>query len=252
MFENLFSKPTTEDLLKVIMKEPFKESKANTILETIDINSIDNDGKSFLHHVCSENISEPIKWLVKNGINKELEDYYDESALMSAIKNDSFKSFNILLESGYDVDKQDRNGRTILQNSLLCSDLKFFKKIVNYTKNIDNIDKNGRNVLFDAVYTGNQEIIKELLSKDIAKDLIDDSGKPAFLLERVISDFDLLKLLVTSGFDISLKDDEGNNLLYYIIKNESINAEAIDYAIENKRLEVVKILKAYPIMMRNK
>jgi len=233
MFGKLFSKPTTEDLLKILRKEPFNEDKADDILESVNINSLDNDGKSFLHHVCIEDISEPIKWLVKNGIDKELMDYYDETALTLAIKNESNKAFMKLLESGFDVDKQNRNGRTIVQDSLTFPDLRFYTRIKEFSKNINNIDKNGRNILFDAVATGNYDIIKEILTEDIDKGLIDKRGKPALLQERVINNLDVLQLLLENDVDISLKDKEGNNLLYYLIKNESINVDVIDYSIEN-------------------
>lgn len=233
MFGNIFSKPTTEDLLKLLKKEPFDESKADSILEDVKINALDSEGKSFLHHLCIENIDEPIKWLVKNGINKEIEDYYGDSALHLAIKNDSNKAFMQLLKSGYNVDKQNRNGRTILQDSLSFTDLRFYNRIKEYSKNINNIDIDGRNILFDAVECGNYPIIQELLTTEIDINLIDKKGKPALLSTSVVKNLELLTLLVDNGVDLSLKDKDGNNLLYYLIKNTSINVEIIDYVIEN-------------------
>ena len=234
MFNNLFSKPTTGDLLKVLQKEPFNESKADSILEHVKINSLDNNGKTFLHHLCSEDIVEPINWLVKNGIDKEIEDYYDDSALNTAIKSDSFNAFNLLLKLGYNVDKQNRNGRTILQDSLLLSDTKFYKKIKEHTKNINNIDKNGQNLLFDVIASGNVSLIEELLLEDIDKNLINKQGRPAFLQESVVNNFKVLKLLTDNNVDISIKDKDGNNLLYYVFKNKTINEKILEFAIENK------------------
>ena len=89
MFENLFSKPTTADLLKLLKKSPFNEKKANSILEHVNINSVDNEGKTFLHHICTDNITEPLSWLIDKGINKELADYYDNTALNLAINSES-------------------------------------------------------------------------------------------------------------------------------------------------------------------
>ena len=234
MFKSLFSKPTPEELLKVLRKESFDMTKADTILESIDINSVDTEGKSFLHHLCIENIGEPIEWLVKNGIDKELEDYYNNTALKFTIQYESTNAFTKLLESGVDVDKQNKNGRTVLQDSLSSNDLKFYHKIKKYTKNIDNIDKDGRNILFDAVEAGNKEIIQELISMDINSDLKDKNGKPVLLLDCVLNNFEILKLLIENDVDISSQDKEGNNLLYYMVKSESINVDIIDYAIENK------------------
>lgn len=234
MFQSLFSKSTTEDLLKLLKKEPFDESKANAILESVDINSLDNDGKSFLHHLCIENISEPIQWLVKNGINKELEDYYDDSALTLAMKYNSTKAFIKLLELGYDVDKQNRRGRTLLQDALFYENLEYFNQIKNYSKNINNIDQDGKNILFDAVSSGKNSLIQKVLLEDIDKTLIDNKGKPALLYDCVINNFETLKLLVHSDMDISLKDKNGNNLLYHLLKSEVINVDIIDFALVNK------------------
>ena len=234
MFGNFFSKPTTEDLLKVLYKDSFDESDASSMLESVDINAVDNDGKSFLHLLCIDNKIEPLSWLVKNGINKELEDYYDETALALAIKNKSFDAFIRLLELGYDVDHKSRTGRTIVQESLSFGDLRYYHRMKSYVKNINSIDNNGRNILFDAVSCEDKSIIGEILALDIDKGLIDKKGKPALLDENVLEHIDVLKIMVDNGVDISLKDKEGNNLLYYLLKSESINTDIIDYAIENK------------------
>lgn len=234
MLKSFFSKPTSEDLLKELQKESFNESKADSILEHVDINAVDNDGKTFLHHVCFRNIVEPIRWLVRNGIEKEVEDYYGETALSLAIKEKSFEAFHQIIQLGVNVDIQNRYGRTAVQESLLLNDSKFYNAIRNYSKNINTVDKQGRNALFDAVLSENLYLIKEVLLEDIDKTLIDKEGKPALLLDNVLSNIEILKELVKDGVDISLRDSNGNNLLFYLAQSKHFNLEIFDYVLENK------------------
>lgn len=234
MLRNLFSKPTGEDLFKELQKESFNESKANSILEHVDINSIDNDGKTFLHHVCYENIHLPIRWLVKNGIDKDTEDYDGNTALLIALKNDCFESYHQLLQLGMDVDKQNRLGRTVVQETLMLSDPKFFKATKKFSKNLNLVDKKGRNILFDAVINGNISLLKDIFLEDIDKTLIDKEGKPALLLDNVLNRIDILKEFIHAGVDISLKDKDGNNLLFYLGKSEHLNLKLFEFALKNK------------------
>jgi len=230
---NFFSKPTSEDLLNELQKETFNESKANSILEHVDINAIDNDGKTFLHHVCFENIDEPIRWLAKNGIDKDIEDYDGETALTLAIKNNCFESFHQLLQLGVNVDRQNRYGRTAVQEAIIQSSPKFFNATRMYSKNLNLIDKKGRNILFDAVLSENISLIKELLLEDIDKTLLDKEGKPALLLDNVLGNIELLKELINGGVDISLTDKKRNNLLFYLGQSEEFNLELFEFALKN-------------------
>ncbi len=233
MFENLFSKPTNADLLKILKKSPFNEKKANSILEHVNINSVDNEGKTFLHHLCTENITEPLNWLVKQGINKELADYYDNTALNLAISTGSFDSFYLLLKEGYNVDQRNRTGRTVLQDSLLLNDSKFYKSIKKYSKNINNIDDNGKNILFDVLLSGNNKLIEEVLLEDIDKSLIDKDGRPALFSVQVLNNIDLIKLFVDNHVNISLKDSDGNNILYHILESETIDVDVVNFVLEH-------------------
>jgi len=233
MFQNLFSKPTTADLLKILKKTPFNEKKANSILEHVNINALDNEGKTFLHHICDEDITEPISWLVKQGINKEISDYYDNTALNIAINNDCDDCFHALLKEGYNVDLRNRSGRTILQDALLLNDSKFYKSIKKHSKNLNNIDDNGVNILFDVLSSGNQKLIEEVLLEDIDKSLVNKAGVPALFSPIVLNSVELLKLFVDNNADISLKDRDGNNILYHILQNESICVDAIDFVLEH-------------------
>ena len=120
MFKKIFSKATGEDLILELRKKTFNESKADSIVEHVNINSVDNDGKSFLHHMCSENRTEQIRWLIKQGIDKELQDYYDETALTLTLKNDSFDSFKF---------SQNRKPSSLSEN---C-----FTRILYFWRNVD-------------------------------------------------------------------------------------------------------------------
>jgi len=232
MFGNLFSKPTKEDLLKILKKTPFNSKKADSMLEDIDINAVDNEGKTFLHQLCIENITESLPWLVQNGINKELADYYDNTAMQLCLNNNSFEAFEVLLNQGYDIDKKNRTGRTIVQDALLLSDANYYKKLKRKSKNLNNIDEKGRNILFDVITSKNKNLIQEVLEEDIDKTLLDKSGIPAMFNPEVLNDFELLQLFILNDVDISLKDADGNNILYHILLSETLSIEVIDFVLE--------------------
>lgn len=232
MFGNLFSKSTVEDLLNELRSNNFNESKADKIIEHININAVDNDGKSLLHHMCVENRIEPIRWLIKKGIDKELHDYYDESAITLAVKNKSLESFELLLKLGFNADKQNRYGRTAVQDVILLNQPKYYSIIKKYSTNINSIDKKGKNILFDAVSTGSMELVEEVLQLDFDKNLLDKEGKPALFHLKVLDHLNLLKIMLSNGVDISTKDKNGNNLLFYVAKGNLENLDMFNYLIE--------------------
>lgn len=233
MFKSLFSDPTSEDLVNEVQKESFTESDADSILEYIDINAIDNEGKTFLHHACFSNKVKPIQWLIRKGIDKDIEDYNGETPLIMSIKNGCFESFHRLLQVGIDVDRQNRYGRTAVQETLLQKNPKFFNAIRNHSKDLNLRDKKGRNLLFDVVLSENISLLKEVLLEDINKTLLDKEGKPAFLLDSVIENINVFKELINDGIDIGLKDKNGNNLLFYLGQSEHLNFELFEYAFKN-------------------
>ncbi|ORX49662.1 ankyrin [Piromyces finnis] len=106
-------------------------------------------------------------------------------------------------------------------------ELEIFKYLSNYTRNINFNDRYDCNSVIKSVDKSGKTEIFEYLVKNNIKEFTDKIIKNIIFNNKL----DLLKILVDNHYDINSKDDEGNTLLVYAIKN--CNKPMVEYLIDH-------------------
>lgn len=92
------------------------------LLKTIvNIDVVDNEGKSPLHKACEGNKAEIIAELIRAGADVNLKDNNERTPLhIACYHRNSSSIVKVLLQSGVILNAKDKNGRTALQIATAC------------------------------------------------------------------------------------------------------------------------------------
>lgn len=250
MLGNLFKKVTSEDIVESLKSTTFKESKLNSMIEHININTKNQDLQNFLHTIIPENRIESVKWLIKKGINVNTTDNIGQTPIMLAAKYGYTDSVDALLKADANVEFEDHNGYTAIEFAILNNHYKSYKKIKEYIKNISRRNKNNLTLLHLAIKAENIKIIEDLLNDknfEISNELL--FYKYSFTNPSVLN-------LVLSKFDnLQIKDDFGRNILFYVVENgfesediflrllsDGLDIDCIDKDGNNILIHLIKII----------
>ena len=237
MFSRLFkkNKSTEEDFLKELLLENANNNKLDKLYKSlnIELNNLFYENENILHHCCKKNLYSSVLWLVKNGIDLEIENEKKETAIFYAIKAKSSAILQILLENNVNTNHLNINHRTALQDAVIGSNNRIVHHLIAQTKELNNCDIDGNNVIFDAVANGNIDIIKSIASKkNINLNHINNNGDTVLQKEVVLKNNDMALLLIELGVDPTILDGSGKSFLFYAISKGFKNIELIEKAVK--------------------
>lgn len=78
--------------------------------QRIDLNTLDNHGKSALHHAAERESLDAIAFLIEQGVDANIRTDYSNTPLMLACKENKAKACKVLLELGADFALNNRTG----------------------------------------------------------------------------------------------------------------------------------------------
>ena len=158
---------------------------------------------------------------LKNGININIQDNKKRTALMIAAYNNDVKMAKLLVENGADVNIQDENLNSPFLYAGARGLLDILKLLYKKADTINVLNIYGGNALIPACEKGHLETVRFLLENtDIDVNHVNKLSWTA-LLEVVILGNDsynyveIVKLLLKHGADKNIKDNRGNDALYY-------------------------------------
>lgn len=162
-----------------------------------------------------------IQLLIDNGAEINFQTESGWTALLYASENGNFNSVKLLIANGADINKTLKGG----ENAFIQACFKGHSKIANYL--FDNgADVNtpnneiGLNGLILASNLGNLELVEKVLPKTKDINHANKYGETALMRAAIEGHFDVLKFLIKNGADKELKDNFGNNALFYTQKFE--------------------------------
>ncbi len=238
MFTKLFkkNKSTEEDLLKELLLENSNSNKLDKLFKNlnIELNNLFYENENILHYCCKKNLYSSVLWLVNNGIDIEIKNEKEETAIFYAIKAKSSAILQILLENNVNTNHLNINKRTALQKAIIIgSNNRIINHLIAQTKELNNSDTDGNNVIFDAVANGNIEIIKNIASKkNVNLNHINNNGDTVLQKEIVLKNNSLALLLIELGVDPTILDSSGKSFLFYSITKGIKNIELIEKAVK--------------------
>lgn len=213
------------------------EEFINYLLEIngIELNNIDIDHNSVMHHhevINNDNIA---KKLIEKGANTTIKDKDGNTFLCrSALRGiEAYDLVSLALEQGADINSRVANENTILMELITSyskisneeqsrreSLFKMAQQVVLEGIDINAIDINSETALFKAVKTNNIELVSFLLSSGINPNIQDNNMQSAlhYAVYQGIDSLDTILLLLKFGANPLLKNNKLQTI-YEILNN---------------------------------
>lgn len=236
MFKTLLNKTinTEEEFLKELLNENINNEKLNKIYRNLnlDLNTLHFNNEFILHYCCKKDLFQAVIWLISNGINIEIENLQNETAIFFAIRAKSSAILQTLVDNKVNINHLNIHNRTALQDAVISANNRIVNYLFQVTKDYGNCDIYGNNLIFDAVANGNMEIIRKIGSlKEVNINQINKDGNSVLHKETVLKNNDLALLLMELGANPTILDKNGKNFLFYAVSKGIENISIIEKAV---------------------
>ncbi len=175
--------------------------------------------------------------LLKNN-NVNAKDNYEETPLMSALRNNSNKEvIQVLIDAGADVHARYKDGWSLL----MWASMNKNKEVIQFLLDND-VDVNARGedgftaLMVASKITSNPEVIKMLLDNDADVHVRSIHGWTSLMLASWGSrNLEVIQLLLDSGADVNARNDNGGTSLMIASRNNTIEAVELLFAASDKK-----------------
>ena len=198
-------------------------------LESLELNLLDEDGNSIMHHVEVIKDDDIAKKLLIAGADPTIKNKNGESFLLTtALKGlDGEELIDIALEHGADVNSTTSNDNTILMELIAISSnlsvdekdrreslLRTSRKMLKHGGNINAIEKNNESGLFNAIRLCDYDLISFLLAGGIDPNIINDTGDTVLnlIIFEGVKELDIILLLIEYGANPTIRNKDGKTI----------------------------------------
>ncbi|XP_067650441.1 ankyrin repeat domain-containing protein 50-like isoform X1 [Haliotis asinina] len=237
-----------------------------------DVSIVDGSSNSILHVACIGGNVDMVKYVLsQNLVDINSGGQYGRTPLMSAVGRGCRDVFDLLVSSGGDVSLVDSSSNTILHLACIGGHV----DMVKYVLSLDVVDINvrgqyGRTPLMSAAWRGHRKVFDFLVSKGGDASVVDDDGNNILHLACIGAQVEMVKyilsqdvvdtnsrgqfgrtplmiaaekgyrvvfdLLVDRGGDVSVVDDDGNNILHVACIGGHL--EMVKYVLSHDPMEI--------------
>jgi len=243
-------------------------------LENLELNLLDEEGNSIMHHVEVVKDDDVAKQLLIAGADPTIKNAKGESFLLTtALRGASGEELiDIALENGADVNSPTANDNTILMELIAISSnlsvdekdrraslLKTSRKMLKHGGNINAIEKNNESGLFNAMRLCDYDLVSFLLAGGIDPNIISDTGDTVLnlIIYEGVKELDIILLLIEYGANPNIRNKNGktiyeilNMIVLHILGTRIITDKEIIKKID-KDGQYVRIIKEF-LTHRNK
>lgn len=133
-------------------------------LEEKDINSTNGVGESLLHRAIVKKRKEVVEFLIKEGIDIDLQQDKGESPLHYAIKEKNSEMVELLILNGANLNLTDDEGRSPLVYAIMANQKQIMEKLIHHGADIEQFSDEGYAPLHYAIMRNRFELIESLLA----------------------------------------------------------------------------------------
>lgn len=188
--------------------EYFKEN-------TYDINQQNVDGKSLLHYAVLGSAYDVIKELIKRGININLLDNNNESAIFDCARKAKLDIAKILIINNINLNQVNKLGESLLHLASYKGDKQFIDLLLENDIVVDKTTLDGLYPVHYAVLSSNINIIKHLLNISNQSFLLKDKNNNTLLHHAAKTTNDLLiYFLISEGINVNLMNNSFETPLF--------------------------------------
>ena len=212
--------------------------------------------QDFLETICSSDVLTPVKpklvsasqsgdletviTLLKSGVDVDVTDVYDKTALIRAVENGNIQIVYELLYDGANPNQSDRWDKTALMYATHIARDDYpdiIKELLDYGANVNAVDKDNKTALIWLVTWkegDGSQLIKLLVDAGADTEIVEDSGRTALMLAVEDSNKHHVTALIKAKANVNAinRIDDNRTVLMY-----AINTAALMYtkSIEESR-----------------
>ena len=240
-------------------------------LKKIDLNNIDKEQNSVLHHPFSLDNDEVALSFIKHGANPNSRNKEGDTYLSLVAKRgiEAFEIIEAVLENGFDINSRVGNKNTILMEVLSAlsnvspsdeakrnSLLLMSEKLIDKGVDINAENEYGEHVLFQTVKSGDLTSTLMLIKKKINLNIQNNNGETALFYACYggIEKLEITIALLQDGADPTIKNNKEQTIFeilnYLVLSNhgqkEFIDNHVMRYAVGTTRfMNVLKAILEY-------
>jgi len=175
-------------------------------------------GHSAMHVAASCGLEFICELLLGRGSNPNTKDYYGQTPLSWAAKNNHETVVQLLLcSSGVDPNSEDNNRRTPLLHAAESGHRDVVQLLLDHGIDADLKDNYGRTPLFNATAEGHGAVVQQLLDRGVDADLKDNYGRTPLVHAVECGHDKVVQLLLDRGVAADLKDNYGRTPLIHAV-----------------------------------
>ncbi|MCJ8332026.1 MAG: ankyrin repeat domain-containing protein [Lentisphaeria bacterium] len=186
-----------------------------------DIDLLNRDGETPLHHAMRNSNYQIFEYLVKNGSNLQIQTRYKDSVLHLAAFS-SLEKVKLLVNKGIDINIKDNNGETPLFRTY--KKIKIFNYLISIGADINVKNTQNRSLLHMRYIS--EEIMELLIKAGLDVNAKDNEGTTPIFQMRNINN---IKILIENGAKVNISN-KFNTLLIQHMPND---IEIIKVLLEN-------------------
>ncbi|XP_046546060.1 ankyrin repeat domain-containing protein 50-like [Haliotis rubra] len=185
-------------------------------LDSVDINSRGQKGRTCLMIAAHRGKRELFKFLVNTGSNVSMVDQVGDNILHIACKGGHVEMVKYIISRRLvDVNSRGQDSKTVLMFALLARNRKIFDLCVCAGCNLTAVDGQGNNILHLALQSENLEMVRYIISQNFTDiNSRGPSGWTPVMFAAMFGEIGLFDFIMSKGGDASVVDDDGRNILH--------------------------------------
>jgi ankyrin repeat protein len=188
-------------------------------IHKIDLNVVDYNNRTPLHHACESNNLEAVEFLIQSGAKLNEKSKNGKTPLLECC---SLEVMQLLIHNGADVNIKDKSGKTVLHYASEIQDfsydvLEFLELLIENNADLNIVDKKGRPPIYYACLKGPSDTLKCLIRNGADVNLTDRTGKTSLHYvseDQHISD-EIVTILIKGGAQLDAVDESGQAPIHY-------------------------------------
>ena len=182
----------------------------NLVRRGADINALGDDNLTPLHNATLTGKVDAIKKLIGLGANIEAGSTYNLTPLHYASLAGQEDIVKLLVNLGADINSKDNDNSTPLHYSLSeSSSFKTIKMLLSLGADIDSRDNGNSTPFHHTLSNGNIDVIKEFVRHDANLEERDANGHTYIIRAAIMGDTNSAQILIESGANLNSMDSRG-------------------------------------------
>jgi ankyrin repeat protein len=186
-----------------------------------DIKTMSSDGARLIG-AASDGDKKAIQALLKEGVDVNVRDWDDLTALIPAASAGHLEICKLLVKEAIDVNAQDKDGITALMEASIMGHNKIVEYLISQGAKVNAVASSEVTALWLAASEGRTDVMKTLLKNEADASNARVDGITALMTASVGGHSEAVKLLLENGADPTVTDNDGLTPLMNAAENGTV------------------------------